>query len=174
MPMIKEKGFDNVSVDEICAAAGIAKGTFYHYFESKEKIFGETGIMLTDMEFDHLLEDEQTSCIDKILYISDSYMQLAETEGIDITRQIFKSFIDGSNVFTEETSGTQVLSAIVNQGIARNEINPDLKPEEVIDLIFAFTTGEIIYWLNSGDSYDLVAKSHHLLEKWLRKTLANE
>ena len=31
-----EKGYENTSIDEIIAAAGIAKGTYYYYFPSKE------------------------------------------------------------------------------------------------------------------------------------------
>ncbi|MCR5727730.1 MAG: TetR/AcrR family transcriptional regulator [Lachnospiraceae bacterium] len=34
--MFIEKGYDNTSVDEIIAEAGIAKGTYYYYFPSKE------------------------------------------------------------------------------------------------------------------------------------------
>ena len=33
-----EKGMDQVSVSEICKAAGITKPTFYKYIDSKEKI----------------------------------------------------------------------------------------------------------------------------------------
>lgn len=32
-------GYDNASVDEIVEAAGVAKGTFYYYFKSKEDLF---------------------------------------------------------------------------------------------------------------------------------------
>ena len=34
--MFIEKGYDNTSVDEIIAEAGIAKGTYYYHFPSKE------------------------------------------------------------------------------------------------------------------------------------------
>ena len=34
--LFTEKGYDNTSIDEIIAAAGIAKGTYYYHFPSKE------------------------------------------------------------------------------------------------------------------------------------------
>lgn len=36
--LFTEKGFDNTSVADIMAAVGIAKGTLYHHFKSKEEI----------------------------------------------------------------------------------------------------------------------------------------
>lgn len=36
-----EKGYDQVSVDDIIAQTGTSKGTFYHYFDSKEDILQE-------------------------------------------------------------------------------------------------------------------------------------
>ena len=35
--MFITKGYENTSVDDIIEAAGIAKGTYYYYFESKEQ-----------------------------------------------------------------------------------------------------------------------------------------
>jgi TetR/AcrR family transcriptional repressor of nem operon len=32
------KGYTDTSVDEICAAAGLTKGSFFHYFEGKEHL----------------------------------------------------------------------------------------------------------------------------------------
>ena len=39
--LIAEKGFDNVSVEDITRASGVAKGTFYTYFKRKEDIVFE-------------------------------------------------------------------------------------------------------------------------------------
>lgn len=33
--LISERGFDHVSVEDITKDSGVAKGTFYHYFECK-------------------------------------------------------------------------------------------------------------------------------------------
>ena len=36
--LFSEKGYDNTSVTDIMNAVGIAKGTLYHHFKSKEDI----------------------------------------------------------------------------------------------------------------------------------------
>ena len=36
-----EKGYDGTSVDEIVEKIGVAKGTFYYYFKTKEELFHE-------------------------------------------------------------------------------------------------------------------------------------
>lgn len=46
------KGYDTVSVDEIIKAAGIAKGTYYYYFKSKEETLEEViDMMIAKEEF---------------------------------------------------------------------------------------------------------------------------
>lgn len=41
LKLFMDKGYENVSVDEIIAATNTSKGTFYHYFRSKDEIIGE-------------------------------------------------------------------------------------------------------------------------------------
>ena len=40
--LIKSKGYKNVTVSEICQAAGLAKGSFYVHYDSKEDIVRES------------------------------------------------------------------------------------------------------------------------------------
>ena len=45
-------GYENTSVDEIIEEAGIAKGTYYYYFESKEQMLEEVIGMMIDKEIE--------------------------------------------------------------------------------------------------------------------------
>lgn len=47
-PAFAKQGYDGVSVGEICEAAGIAKGTFYRFFESKEALFVAAALSTVD------------------------------------------------------------------------------------------------------------------------------
>lgn len=38
MTLIREKGFHATAVDDLCAAAGVTKGAFFHHFDSKEAL----------------------------------------------------------------------------------------------------------------------------------------
>lgn len=43
MQLIVEKGYDNVTVEEIASACGVAKGTFFNYFPKKEQLLLQLG-----------------------------------------------------------------------------------------------------------------------------------
>lgn len=38
LSLIREKGYSSTSVDELCAAAGVTKGAFFHHFRSKDAL----------------------------------------------------------------------------------------------------------------------------------------
>ena len=49
LKLFAEKGYENTSIEEITATVGVAKGTLYYHFSSKEQIFDflvEEGIKL--------------------------------------------------------------------------------------------------------------------------------
>ena len=54
--MFLEKGYENTSLDEIIAEAGIAKGTYYYYFPSKEATLEAVIDMMIGEEADRAKE----------------------------------------------------------------------------------------------------------------------
>ncbi|MGB9685782.1 MAG: TetR/AcrR family transcriptional regulator [Rectinema subterraneum] len=48
LSLFREKGFDQVSIDEITSAAGVSKGSFYTYFQTKSDIIIEEFRLIDD------------------------------------------------------------------------------------------------------------------------------
>ncbi len=53
MALIAEKGFSDLSIEEICERAGIARRTFYHHFPDKHELLWAT----VESVFDRLADD---------------------------------------------------------------------------------------------------------------------
>ncbi|MBO5142522.1 MAG: TetR/AcrR family transcriptional regulator [Clostridia bacterium] len=68
MKLFAEKGYDATSVEEITATVGVAKGTLYYHFSSKEEIFNflvEEGMKLLHNSVE-IKTENLTNSIDKI------------------------------------------------------------------------------------------------------------
>lgn len=68
MRLFAEKGYEATSIEEITATVGVAKGTLYYHFSSKEEIFNflvEEGIKLLQNSID-IKTAKYTNYIDKI------------------------------------------------------------------------------------------------------------
>ncbi|ANY70952.1 hypothetical protein BBD42_23990 [Paenibacillus sp. BIHB 4019] len=52
--LFREKGFANVTIDEITQSCGVAKGTFYNYFPRKEAILLDLGQMQLEVTGENL------------------------------------------------------------------------------------------------------------------------
>src|SRR6201999_3595038 len=49
MQVIREKGYSATTGDDICAAAGVTKGAFFHHFKSKEELGVEAATHFSQM-----------------------------------------------------------------------------------------------------------------------------
>lgn len=68
MKLFAEKGYDATSIEEITATVGVAKGTLYYHFSSKEEIFNflvEEGMKLLQNSID-IKTSKLDNYIDKI------------------------------------------------------------------------------------------------------------
>ena len=60
MKLFAEKGYEATSIEEITATVGVAKGTLYYHFSSKEEIFNfliEEGIKLLQNSIEIKMEE---------------------------------------------------------------------------------------------------------------------
>lgn len=111
--LMAERGYRNTTVDDICKACGVAKGTFYHYFKTKFDLFasstGDHVIKLTE----NFMTESTGDVYSDIIYILNSYLGLVDRRGGHVGREI------GRHMFDECDAG----------------IVPEHRTKKVIDLI---------------------------------------
>ncbi len=78
--LFSEKGYDETAVEEICALAGVAKGTFFYYFESKQYIVRYILTMQLEEYRDKLREQMETlkDAISKMEYFISALIEQSE------------------------------------------------------------------------------------------------
>lgn len=91
--LVEQHGFDNVTVDDICAKAGICRRTFFNYMESKaEAVLGPAPLTLTDEALRRIAETQADNLV--ALIISETSLaddQELDDAAIERRRRIFAS-----------------------------------------------------------------------------------
>ncbi len=90
--LFSDRGFHETTVEEIAKHAGVAKGTVYIYFESKEQLFKEV-IKTGFKELTRILEEKLETTndpIQKIKFIVETYFNY-----FDVNRSLFRPLMMG-------------------------------------------------------------------------------
>jgi AcrR family transcriptional regulator len=81
--LFKEHGYAKTPVDAIIKKAGIAKGTFYYYFNTKQEILRElvrqTGLNITE-KYNMIADDRNLSAIEKLKRMMQSIKKIVTTK----------------------------------------------------------------------------------------------
>ena len=128
------KGFEATSVDEIIEKAGIAKGTYYYYFESKEQMLEEVIGMMIAAETENA---EKVLAADlpapmKIAGIISALRPSEEEAPIDTALERPENIIMHKKIRGKLTETiVPLLSKAVEQGISEGIFDCDNIPERV-------------------------------------------
>ena len=117
-------GFAGTKISELSKAIGIAQGTIYNYFESKEELFHEINKVINrqDLKALKILSKLPMKADEKIMRISDSVLKSIEEDGgfaEMITLGLQQTFETGDNNVKEtiyQNEAYNLLAGIVEQG----------------------------------------------------------
>lgn len=158
--LIGEDSFERVSVDRICAEAGVAKGSFYHHFKSKGDLIVE-GYALCDQYFEEKVAGKflASTAPERIVEFVAHQMLYAVDMGIDLIRQVYKAQIEfGTRFFVSaERSLPRILRGVVLEGQASGELRSELDADYIVAFILRFSRGTIYDWCLREGAYDLEA-----------------
>ncbi|MET3545296.1 AcrR family transcriptional regulator [Paenibacillus favisporus] len=141
--MFKEKGYDNVTVEEIAAACGIAKGTFFNYFPKKEHVLlyvadSYAGLMddIVARHQDGPLKQRVLRILRDLLHI---YMQHEELLRLTLMETIKAEIVSGSeltNISNFKNALRRVMLDAGEQDPQQRLTDPELSAGVVVGLFF--------------------------------------
>ncbi|MGL5574258.1 MAG: TetR/AcrR family transcriptional regulator [Sarcina sp.] len=184
--LINEKGYDNVTISEICKEAEVGKGTFYVHFEAKEDILKET--YHSDMSsyvlknFDDFILNEyeeyskrnpNKSIKEKIIRFLKSEFMFVEHVGYDLMSRVYltnlSDSINGKNVHFENREFLGKLKELINEGIENEVFTKYTDSVELIMYIESFARGIMTTWCLAEGSFNLVEKGESFIRTMIEE-----
>ena len=167
-----EQGYDKTTVDDIVEASGTSKGSFYHYFESKESLPASLSYLF-DEKYEELMEtmDPSLGVIEKLVFINQElFLMIENTVSIDILSRLFASqLVSGSERSLLDPTRTyyKLLRQIVIEGQQQGLFREEFTTLDVTRAYAVFERGLMYDWCISGGNYSLAQYSAQLLPQFL-------
>jgi AcrR family transcriptional regulator len=158
--LLAEKGYEQMTVDEVAAEVGIAKASLYKHFPSKEALAAAAMVQMMDLALQQAqTQDAQpgASAIDKLKGITRWTLQTqlagemptlpSENSTLRNALIAHKGYMDGLMQLSDQ------LGAWIVQAQADGTVNRVLPPEAVLYTIFARACDPVLGFLKAGGSH---------------------
>ena len=159
LALMREDGFEAVTVRDICPKAGITTGAFYYHFQSKEDLF-DKGFAPLDQYMESALKDQPADDpAQRLKAILCYYATFMEDCG-KLTAQYYQRRLADPNMASMDASRyiRCVLIDCFAQAIEQGFSIPRDDPEWTADFCYCHFRGVVIDWLLYNREYSLLNK----------------
>lgn len=161
--IIFEKGLTGTSVEEITAAAGVSKGTFYTYFTRKEDIITE----LRYGAFGDILKETKTlpgNFEAKLRYYMTRFSAHIEESGAKMAQDWVRNVVNPDLVKGTPSEGKLLydltcIRKLFEYGIKSNLLKTDTPAEYLSHALMDVLYGQMLCWAMSEGEYSLEART---------------
>ncbi|MFC7364158.1 MULTISPECIES: TetR/AcrR family transcriptional regulator [Bhargavaea] len=155
--LFHERGFNNVTVDEIVAVTNTSKGAFYNHFTSKHEVFAEQFKQIDQFYVEHLVPqlDADQSVIERLTRFLELQMNYLQDElGWDVTRTIYEQELstERSSYFLDPDRPLyDILFTLCQEGIDKGEFKEGYSAHDIVTVLIHGMRGVLYNWsLNRG------------------------
>lgn len=167
--LFKKHGFSNVSVDSIVEAAGVAKGSFYVHFNSKDAMIAEilaSNVSNIDLDYKSFVDSQprETTTSDLMILLAGKIADvIAHRLGYDIMRVVYEAQLS-KTINTEAILGYnrslyKLFNDIIVRGIQSGEFKNDLSVEVISNHCVISLRGMTYEWCVRYPAFDLKEES---------------
>lgn len=172
LELFQIEGYDNTTVQTICSSCGIAKGTFYNHFNSKEDIIRESFRSGIDEYVQEGMTpvDISSSPVNALISFINIGLQYCKVVGKKSTTLAFICNLNGAMYNNEDllyNDHYNILNSIIKEGITTNCWKNSLSNDEWITLISSFINGLMINWCFSIKDYDIIEKNKKVISSFV-------
>lgn len=165
--LFETKGFENITVDEICKASNVSTGTFYNVFKSKyeilDRIFELADIYFTEHVQEKLID---LSYQEAILTFFDYYADYSLERGLTFTKQLYGV---RNNLFAKDNRPMLlVLRNVLQMALDKKELKSDLSSDEMVQFLFVCVRGIVYDWCLRDGEFDLKKRIHEYVNRLLK------
>lgn len=163
--LVRQKGYADTNIVDICEACGITKPTFYYYYKSKEDIFANMDFhSIVDKTVLPLILRAENPWQQMNIYMIATLKQFALAYGKEVLRAaVISSMATGKNPFAFITpEQSEVTLPLVKKaqemGIVRNHMDA----EKILMYSTTMFVGTLLMWVMGdleGDIYQLEYES---------------
>lgn len=168
--LFKEKGYNDVTVDEIVKACRTSKGSFYHHFASKADILNEQ-FALADVYYEQMYKTIPTSynAKEKMTYfLEDMYRYLEETFGQPFLSIIYATSLEQDS-HTYFRNPSRKLFMLFEDLLKELLVQYDcpLTLQQAKQSLIQLTMGTIYYWCTMRQTVSLVENAKAPMQLFL-------
>ncbi|MGN0547284.1 MAG: TetR/AcrR family transcriptional regulator [Acutalibacteraceae bacterium] len=163
-----KNGYDSTTVEDVVDESGTSRGSFYHYFNSKEELLS-TLSSLFDSKYEELQEalPEEMSGFEKLMYLNKELFIMIENRiPIDLLAKLYSSqlTLKGDRTLLDHNRiYYKLLRRIVIESQEKGEFRSDVSVNEIVKAYALCERAIISDWCLCNGEYSLSRYSETLL-----------
>lgn len=165
MKLVKEHGYDRVTISQICDACGVAKGTFYSYFTSKKDILIKLTSRFNNELSQLFIYDENLNAVTLYQNAVTSYLNYVSKDGHAFTKSYVKAMID-EELATENISlelQQNFIDKVLRKGLRDGDFQLNMSCDDFFALFSATLMGVLTQWSMRKESDELIVMGQRVL-----------
>ena len=167
-------GFSNTRIQDVAQEAGIAHGTVYLYFKSKDDLFISIFQESLGELIDYISSEVQKkdSAEDKLRWMISLQLDVIE-ENPDLTKLILIEFPGTGNFLNDRnidvlSNYIDMIGDVLKNGIEEGIFSTNVKPDIIATMIYAAMQGIATRWILDGMSYSIKTMDVEISEIFLK------
>lgn len=166
--LFHKNGYDATTIEDIIAASKTSKGTFYHYFKSKEGLLN-TLSYLFDEKYEELagIIDPKLSAYDKLIFLNHELFYMIETSiDVKLIAYLYSAQLvtkDKRSLSDHKRFYFSWLTEIIQEGLDSKEFAGTSTAEELMNIYAMYERALLYDWSLFRGKYSLSEYSGRLL-----------